>query len=410
MATTNGVESGHYFSRSWALLTRDKGWIKPVLVLPLALLVPVAGSLGVLGYQMEWARLTAWGVDSAPKQKNVQVGKVIASGWRCFLVGLGWAAAAMAAEALVGAILGVIPGYEDSAFSALVDFLFWALNLIVGLVVTVAMIRASVYQKASAGYQLDRIFQMVRHDFGGLMHILGIQLVGSLVVGAAVGISAIIAVLSMLPSFFHMMAYSTGGDDVAMLMTEVLTVVGPIGVILGYVVAVISVALSLIVTTAIALWMRQFDVQHWGKSADPLPQPLTSPESAAPQSPTGYAYTPYQPAPAEQQPQAWQQPAAPVQPVSPAAAPEPEPPAQPDDTPTQPVTPVPMPPAGGWEQVQDLAAPDSEEPDGASADDEAAYAENDGLPAVPEGVAEPSSDEVVVTEVIPLSNRDEDEQ
>ena len=53
-----------YASRSWSLLTRDEGWIKPVLVLAAARLIPIVGGMGANGYALEWARLTSWGVDS----------------------------------------------------------------------------------------------------------------------------------------------------------------------------------------------------------------------------------------------------------------------------------------------------------------------------------------------------------
>lgn len=43
-----------YFSHSWALLTRDKGWIKPILVLAIAMFVPIVGPLAVIGYAYEW--------------------------------------------------------------------------------------------------------------------------------------------------------------------------------------------------------------------------------------------------------------------------------------------------------------------------------------------------------------------
>ena len=68
------MENEKYFSRSWAMLTRDKGWIKPILVMAVAQLVPIAGYIGAKGYMLEWARLTAWGVAAAPKQKNVETG------------------------------------------------------------------------------------------------------------------------------------------------------------------------------------------------------------------------------------------------------------------------------------------------------------------------------------------------
>ena len=68
------MEDKKYFSRSWALMTKEKGWIKPILLMALACFVPIVGALGVLGYACEWARLSAWGVDSSPKQKGVKVG------------------------------------------------------------------------------------------------------------------------------------------------------------------------------------------------------------------------------------------------------------------------------------------------------------------------------------------------
>lgn len=84
------MEDTRYFSCSWHLLTRQKGWIKPILILAIALLVPVAGPLALSGYALEWARLSAWGVDASPKQRGVCVGECIASGWRAFVVGLVW--------------------------------------------------------------------------------------------------------------------------------------------------------------------------------------------------------------------------------------------------------------------------------------------------------------------------------
>jgi hypothetical protein len=72
----------NYFARSWTLLTRAKGWPKTVLLLCVASLVPIVGPLFSLGYIVEWARLTAWGVDAYPKQRGIRIGRCIASGWR----------------------------------------------------------------------------------------------------------------------------------------------------------------------------------------------------------------------------------------------------------------------------------------------------------------------------------------
>ena len=74
------------FTTSWKMLTRDKGWIKPILMLTLVGWVPILGQIAILGYGLEWARLTAWGVDAAPKQRGVAYGKVLATGGIAFLV------------------------------------------------------------------------------------------------------------------------------------------------------------------------------------------------------------------------------------------------------------------------------------------------------------------------------------
>ena len=55
------------FTSSWKMLTRDKGWLKPLCVLALVGWIPILGQIVVFGYGFEWARLTAWGIDAAPK-------------------------------------------------------------------------------------------------------------------------------------------------------------------------------------------------------------------------------------------------------------------------------------------------------------------------------------------------------
>ena len=84
------MQDAKYFSHSWELLTRDKGWVKPILVLAIAMFVPILGPLAVLGYALEWARLSAWGVDAAPKQRGVKIGGCLVAGWRAFVVILVW--------------------------------------------------------------------------------------------------------------------------------------------------------------------------------------------------------------------------------------------------------------------------------------------------------------------------------
>ena len=41
------------FTSSWHMLTRDKGWIKPVLILALVGWVPIVGPMAILGFGFE---------------------------------------------------------------------------------------------------------------------------------------------------------------------------------------------------------------------------------------------------------------------------------------------------------------------------------------------------------------------
>lgn len=276
---TDGFSPTKYLSRSWALLTKDKGWVKPVLVLAIAKLVPIAGPLGVCGYEQEWARLTAWGIDSAPKQKDVKVGACIASGWRAFLVALGWSAAYVALTWLLSA---ASEGSEAAA--ALVGVLSLVLGFALELWLMVSMLRATIYQRAGAGYKASRIWEMVRHDPNGLLRILGIELLGGLIV-AAVGMVFFLVVIMMSASSIMRIAFLTNdlygygyGMGSAYLETYILDQVvsmlvgaAPVVLIGWYVGAVVDEVMTLLATTATGLWFRQFDVPRWGTSDDPLP-------------------------------------------------------------------------------------------------------------------------------------------
>ena len=161
------MQNERYFSHSWALLTRDKGWYKPLLVMTAASFVPVAGALGNKGYAMEYARLTAWGVDASPKQKNVDVVKCISSGWRGFVVDLGvWILFGLA-FGLISTVFAFVPGPLGRGLGILWSLISWAIAVLVGVGLYVAEIRAAIYEKISAGFRLGHIFEMIRRDFGG---------------------------------------------------------------------------------------------------------------------------------------------------------------------------------------------------------------------------------------------------
>lgn len=353
-AELQGFRPDHYFARSWALLTRDRGWIKPVLLLAAALLVPVVGTLGVLGYVVEWARLTAWGVASSPKQRRIQVGACIESGWRSFVVILAWNLCC----SLVGAVLAAVP-----LLGALLAFVWMLFSLFLGLVVMVAVMRAAIYQKIGAGLNVRAVWDMATRDVAGLVRVLGIQLAGAIVLGLTSTVVTVVSSVSLFPTVLRYAEYieryaDVMSDETAMrvffdMIADILQVLALPIVVMALVSMVYAVFMLMIGYTSVALWMRQFDVPSWRGEKDPLPGGRPTPGAPAWGQPgygaqSGYGAQPGYGAPAQQPGYgpgpSWGTPApAPVPQPSAAPQPQPQPAPQPAPAPAPAPQPEPQP-------------------------------------------------------------------
>ena len=324
LANSGGFERGRYFSRAWSLLTREKGWWKPVAVCAAADLVPVAGPLGVLGYKLEWARLVAWGADVSPKRHGVRAGSCISSGWRGFLVLLVWGLV----MSVIGGVCGALP-----LIGGLLSTLWTICCLYLGMVVSVAELRATIYQKAGAGFSWKNLVELGRRDPSGLLSILGWEILCYLVIALVGGIVLSVTALGAAPRIISLASelgyYNSGlyGFDygygspyggseyyVTQLAMElffyVIAAFGPTLIVLGLIALVLRNGISMVVYAALGLWIRQFDVANWGRSEEPLPSTAFAGEkvtdAAAP-----VALATVVDAPAE----------APVRPAAPAAKP-----------------------------------------------------------------------------------------
>lgn len=277
----------HYISRSWDMLTRDKGWIKVILLLALASFVPFVGLIGLVGYGLEWARLTAWGIDSSPKQRGVRIGECLASGWRALVVTFVWMFVWMLATGIVNSIADVL---LPDALANLIGSLLVLAQLFYILVVYVAVLRAAIYTKISAGLSPSRVLEMVKRAPGDLFFFVLIPIVGGLIVSAIWIFFMLLGGVSVLPEIIKMARAATGSFDDAMFirhLTAVLRIVMPIAAIAGYLSAVVNAATSLLSYNAVGLWMRQFDVARWGGPSDPLPQAASLPTSTVPPTTPG---------------------------------------------------------------------------------------------------------------------------
>ena len=350
-----GFRRDRYFARSWALLTRDRGWIKPVLVMTAAALVPFVGWLGVIGYVQEWARLTAWGVNAAPKQKGVRVGECIKSGWRAFVVILVWSLV----NAVVAAVLSAVP-----LFGGLLGFAWTIFGIFVNLMVMVAVLRATIYQKIKAGLRVKTVWEMASHAVGGLARVLGILAVGGAILAVITFVVLFSVLFSAIPQLIYMVDYVTRYEAILSssmqaafalnIIFSFLSAIGPALVVLYLISCFFGIVLSMLGFTAIGLWMRQFDVSAWGREEDPLPPFVGDPRDASSWQPERPAATAPSPAAAEPAPETQ---AEVVEVVTVAAAPDAaEPAPEVEPTPAEP-EPAPAP-------APEPAAVEDAEPEG----------------------------------------------
>lgn len=288
------------FNTSWKMLTRDKGWIKPILVLTLVGWIPILGQIAILGYGLEWARLTAWGVDAAPKQRGVAYGKVLSTGGIAFLI-----------MVTMGIVLGIIDlllfggWYPIAAFplgiasfaSTFFDLasdgpLILALavlviNLLMGTFTTAGMLRATIYDSFTAGWRVDRLFQMVGRDPGGFLHAYAVTVIGGLV---STAYALVVSLIGGLFAVGGIMSFALGvGMTGEEYIGSVIQGVGPGIVVLVVVLivcvifagSVITTAMQLISINAMGQWFCRFEVSRWGVSSAPLPD-------GVPQGATGW--------------------------------------------------------------------------------------------------------------------------
>lgn len=311
------------FMSSWHMLTRDKGWVKPVLVLTLVGWIPILGQIVLMGYGLEWARLTAWGVDAAPKQRGVDYGKVLSTGGRAFLVSLslGFVIALVLQVVFPGSLYMLFTGLTAGnavsvatamASGAAMSILTMAVSIAMGTFLQAATLRATLYDSFSAGWRLNRLFQMIGRDFGGFLKVLLVTLIG----GAISGVYAFVVslVLMLLAAGGVMSATAFVGlsgsymNGWHFLLEQLLRIgAGPlllfivVVIALAFVGSAISTAMSLVSMNAMGQWFCRFDVHRWGVSADPLPSDVPhrggAPDSGmgAPVNPTASGASTAQP-------------------------------------------------------------------------------------------------------------------
>ena len=296
-----------YFKAAWTDIKSSPGWFPKLLLLGLVSLIPIFGQIVVAGYLYGWARDIAWDVKS-PMPAHVfgnEDGRLYSRGFFALVIGFVFALAPGVIEA-VGSGVGVAPfalfgmgrngwmlGLSAAVIGLLVFVATIAATFFASLFTWVGSMRMAIYGRLSAGFQIGKLWNMMRHDFGGLLRIFGMTLIIGLVAGAI--LFAVVLVVVLVGGFAGIAAMGSPGMHARFGVSEV-----PIGAILAFVFAALVLMLVLVYAAMVAsafssamtsramgYWMRQFDVPHWQGQDDPLPFEVDSPRCQdAPQRPS----------------------------------------------------------------------------------------------------------------------------
>lgn len=299
------MEKG-YFAAAWGDVTRSPGWVSKLMRLGLLLLVPVFGAIVLYGYLYAWARDIAWNVHRPLPDRifGNEDGNLYKRGFFILVIGLVFSlipaifnglASVFSGVSIVGIGLGSYAALDGMASSAggglfvgfLLNVVAFVLSLAVAFFVWVGSMRCAVYGTLSSGFQISKIWAMLRYDFAGLLRIFGMVILCNLVVGV---IAFVCIFLVVFVGAFAAFAFAA---------SELPGVIAAFGVLLLVIAAVVaalfvSVLIEALTVRALGYWTRQFEVHLWGGQEDPLPfeqRAATAGQQA--QNPAGQQGYPY---------------------------------------------------------------------------------------------------------------------
>ena len=292
-----------YFDTAWNDIKNSPGWFGKLCLLALANFVPVFGSMVQNGYLYGWAREISWGAHRPMPQNLIcnEDGKFWRRGWFAFVLALVFS--------LIPAIVMTIgrsmqfSGSYSSAYGG--DFSAMAIaggllyfvgivgSLFANVLSWIGIMRISIYDRLSAGFQLSKLWSMLRKDTNGILRIFGMSLLIGLIVGIL--LSIVITALMLIVVFAGMAGAMNAGVPIGSyenltdaqairLFMSIVTSAGIIG-ILCLLVALFLGGLgtafaNALVARAMGYWTMQFDVPRWRGQDEPMPFELEQQLSA----------------------------------------------------------------------------------------------------------------------------------
>ncbi len=279
------MQSG-FFNAAWKDIKNSPGWIANLLLLSLIGLIPIFGWIVIYGYFYGWARDAAWKI-SSPMPKKIfsnDDGRLYSRGFFALVITF---------------VFMLIPLLLDTAwnftFSFSADVISWvptALLMIFGLISLlfsvsnvfaiafasifsgVGIMRMSIYGRLAPGFQLKKIWAMMRQDSSGLIRILGMAILLS-IIGAVIAGTVALAFFGIRWTFglpngiiFLLNQDWQGFLEAfpAMLLSILL-----FSSLASYIASVTSVFTQAIIARSMGHWTSQFEVPSWRGQDDPLP-------------------------------------------------------------------------------------------------------------------------------------------
>lgn len=262
-----------YFAASWGDIINSPGWFSKFLKLGLLCFIPVFGVIVAFGYLYGWAREIAWNIHRPMGERIFanEDGTLYKRGLYIFVISFVFSLAPTFFSFLSNFITGVSIGVGVSLSSIGGSLFLVILTTLVGIVLSllveffvyVGSMRTSIYTTLSSGFQLGKIWAMIRYDFTGLLRILAMSIVVGLVVSAIIGIIAVVLVL--LGVFAATLVHGSEAI-IAVMFLGILFVV--FGCLVFFFLWMFQEAL---VARALGYWMRQFEVSSWGGQEDLMP-------------------------------------------------------------------------------------------------------------------------------------------
>ena len=282
-----------YFKAAWGDIKNSPGWFGKVALLGLLCLVPVFGVIVLYGYAYGWAREIAWNIRMPLPERILNNGdndSFYTRGVFAFVIALvcnllpSFIDACLSVTVTVLAALFGVAGSSlavfavaSALFNGLVSLAVFLFGLVLVAIKWVGIMRMSIYGRLSAGFQVRRLWAMIRHDSNGILRIFGMYLLLSIAGAVAIVlVGAVLVVAFALPSIGSLISSASSGDEVASSVFSGLGFFSRVMLVLVVCALVFAASayeafVELMVARAMGYWTARFDVAAWRGQDDPMP-------------------------------------------------------------------------------------------------------------------------------------------